>query len=173
MNADRWSIEKCAVEHFGGNDLCLQRRLACRAVSAFLILPFECFYLSAWSFPVRPQWVRSGCCFFPGIINSSIQFVRRAGIVERRGRFDVSRQHLNGTPVAARPPVGWSVASYRKHQSCLLVKPTKANCSVATGRSRRRRRRCFMMVDRWSRTCLLYTSPSPRDRTRSRMPSSA
>ena len=25
----------------------------------------------------------------------------------------------------------------------------------------------------WSRTCLLYTSPSPRDRTRSRMPSSA
>ena len=27
--------------------------------------------------------------------------------------------------------------------------------------------------DRWAKTCLLYTSPSPRDRTRSRMPSSA
>ena len=26
---------------------------------------------------------------------------------------------------------------------------------------------------RWSSSCLLYTSPSPRDRTRSRMPSSA
>ena len=25
----------------------------------------------------------------------------------------------------------------------------------------------------WSSSCLLYTSPSPRDRTRSRMPSSA
>src|SRR5665811_877028 len=25
----------------------------------------------------------------------------------------------------------------------------------------------------WGKTCLLYTSPSPRDRTRSRMPSSA
>ena len=25
----------------------------------------------------------------------------------------------------------------------------------------------------WSQICLLYTSPSPRDRTRSRMPSSA
>ena len=25
----------------------------------------------------------------------------------------------------------------------------------------------------WKKTCLLYTSPSPRDRTRSRMPSSA
>ena len=31
------------------------------------------------------------------------------------------------------------------------------------------------MVIRWldSNICLLYTSPSPRDRTRSRMPSSA
>ena len=28
------------------------------------------------------------------------------------------------------------------------------------------------MMD-WDDTCLLYTSPSPRDRTRSRMPSSA
>ena len=27
--------------------------------------------------------------------------------------------------------------------------------------------------NRWSYSCLLYTSPSPRDRTRSRMPSSA
>ena len=26
---------------------------------------------------------------------------------------------------------------------------------------------------KWTDTCLLYTSPSPRDRTRSRMPSSA
>ena len=25
----------------------------------------------------------------------------------------------------------------------------------------------------WAKICLLYTSPSPRDRTRSRMPSSA
>ena len=29
----------------------------------------------------------------------------------------------------------------------------------------------FQSLERWS--CLLYTSPSPRDRTRSRMPSSA
>ena len=35
----------------------------------------------------------------------------------------------------------------------------------------------FEMIDStgfaWSHICLLYTSPSPRDRTRSRMPSSA
>ena len=28
-------------------------------------------------------------------------------------------------------------------------------------------------IGRWTKICLLYTSPSPRDRTRSRMPSSA
>ena len=41
-----------------------------------------------------------------------------------------------------------------------------------------RRRRLETLVQSWSETerdgaCLLYTSPSPRDRTRSRMPSSA
>ena len=30
-----------------------------------------------------------------------------------------------------------------------------------------------LVINRLSKTCLLYTSPSPRDRTRSRMPSSA
>ena len=29
------------------------------------------------------------------------------------------------------------------------------------------------IADKYMRICLLYTSPSPRDRTRSRMPSSA
>ena len=29
------------------------------------------------------------------------------------------------------------------------------------------------VIPRYKETCLLYTSPSPRDRTRSRMPSSA
>ena len=35
---------------------------------------------------------------------------------------------------------------------------------------------CTLTADakvQWAYTCLLYTSPSPRDRTRSRMPSSA
>ena len=31
----------------------------------------------------------------------------------------------------------------------------------------------LLMPEAWSKSCLLYTSPSPRDRTRSRMPSSA
>ena len=31
----------------------------------------------------------------------------------------------------------------------------------------------YFVADGWYYNCLLYTSPSPRDRTRSRMPSSA
>ena len=31
----------------------------------------------------------------------------------------------------------------------------------------------LIVLDVWLKGCLLYTSPSPRDRTRSRMPSSA
>ena len=31
----------------------------------------------------------------------------------------------------------------------------------------------FRVFTRWGRTCLLYTSPSPRDKRQSRMPSSA
>ncbi|WDT36807.1 hypothetical protein PVA38_11275 [Streptococcus pneumoniae D39] len=34
-------------------------------------------------------------------------------------------------------------------------------------------RRVVFDVDKIDKACLLYTSPSPRDRTRSRMPSSA
>ena len=33
--------------------------------------------------------------------------------------------------------------------------------------------RDFLQMTLWYLICLLYTSPSPRDRTRSRMPSSA
>ena len=38
-------------------------------------------------------------------------------------------------------------------------------------KERKNKRRNF--INEWFRYCLLYTSPSPRDRTRSRMPSSA
>ena len=41
------------------------------------------------------------------------------------------------------------------------------------GRSENSRNRIFVEDGEGIRTCLLYTSPSPRDRTRSRMPSSA
>ena len=49
--------------------------------------------------------------------------------------------------------------SMQKQGIDLLISHDPANMNYLTG------------YDAWS--CLLYTSPSPRDRTRSRMPSSA
>ena len=45
--------------------------------------------------------------------------------------------------------------------------------SIWTGRSGKERQRRAALLQALSKSCLLYTSPSPRDRTRSRMPSSA
>ena len=52
-----------------------------------------------------------------------------------------------------------------------------ANAALAASEQAERRvgilRNVVHMWAAWGRDCLLYTSPSPRDRTRSRMPSSA
>ena len=54
---------------------------------------------------------------------------------------------------------------YGYHNGTVLFKPTKAKDNQ------------FRLTFEWAKSyfigCLLYTSPSPRDRTRSRMPSSA
>ena len=54
--------------------------------------------------------------------------------------------------------------SWRDNRPALGQEPVRAQQAGQVGQSRRSER-----VGR----CLLYTSPSPRDRTRSRMPSSA
>ena len=68
-----------------------------------------------------------------------------------------------------------SAAGYFDHDSdevvpspCVSVCRMSADGSLCEG--------CFRSIAEirgWSMACLLYTSPSPRDRTRSRMPSSA
>ena len=47
------------------------------------------------------------------------------------------------------------------------------NVSHANNKTKRRFMPNLQYRRFWVETCLLYTSPSPRDRTRSRMPSSA
>ena len=66
------------------------------------------------------------------------------------------------------------------HNSVLLqvLKPTEKPCFLVnhSGKTRHLNRAdhiIFLTKIMRCRTCLLYTSPSPRDRTRSRMPSSA
>ena len=50
---------------------------------------------------------------------------------------------------------------------------SKANGDVAFGRGGLTARQVLMLLLDWMCSCLLYTSPSPRDRSLSRMPSSA
>ena len=65
---------------------------------------------------------------------------------------------------------GQSLAKAGVGPGCYLVLPvlgpSTARDTVALGAN-------FLGGDAWYNVCLLYTSPSPRDRTRSRMPSSA
>eukprot|EP00657_Telonema_sp_P-1_P010480 TRINITY_DN4927_c0_g1_i1.p1 TRINITY_DN4927_c0_g1~~TRINITY_DN4927_c0_g1_i1.p1 ORF type:complete len:101 (-),score=26.78 TRINITY_DN4927_c0_g1_i1:41-343(-) len=62
----------------------------------------------------------------------------------------VSRLHAAGTyPVVKSDPATPAALSFTPDESC------------------------FFLLDEDDWPCLLYTSPSPRDRTRSRMPSSA
>ena len=59
------------------------------------------------------------------------------------------------------------VISWNPNTSTLRVEPLRNNLVGATTRG------FIMFTSAIAATCLLYTSPSPRDRTRSRMPSSA
>ena len=65
----------------------------------------------------------------------------------------------------ANVAVGYE-ALYHNGQGSLFGDEGVANTAVGTGALRENTVASF-------NTCLLYTSPSPRDRTRSRMPSSA
>ena len=90
-------------------------------------------------------------------------------------------------PALAAPDARYAASS--SDRSCARHRRRRRRaCRAARRRARRRRRRRCSSTPRGARTrrargrrrccatcrcCLLYTSPSPRDRTRSRMPSSA
>ena len=80
------------------------------------------------------------------------------------------------------------VASYRKAnpgsklKTAVTTKPSKLKKGSKAAKRRKsfcarmegmKKRRTSSKTAKDPNTCLLYTSPSPRDRTRSRMPSSA
>ena len=88
-------------------------------------------------------------------------------IAEIRSRFPGLNRMVNGNPAiffdgpgGSQSPesVGEAVKHYLLHQNA------NVGMSFATSKETDK------LIDE---TCLLYTSPSPRDRTRSRMPSSA
>ena len=87
-----------------------------------------------------------------------------AGARPQRARPPLPRapagRHRRGTPAAQGPPVYTTTS------------PSMAHSSRST-RRRNGRMAEWQAASAPSYPCLLYTSPSPRDRTRSRMPSSA
>ena len=83
------------------------------------------------------------------------------GIKHRSYSPAVDRSRL-GVKYGKESLFNLDVFKYSSREWNSRIKVTQSNAK----RSKRRKRR---MID----SCLLYTSPSPRDRTRSRMPSSA
>ena len=74
----------------------------------------------------------------------------------------------NRKPKHGRNSGGGVSIIWRKSKIRLKVYPSRKNgCEIVTAKGK------FTDCNRTVYICLLYTSPSPRDRTRSRMPSSA
>ena len=59
------------------------------------------------------------------------------------------------------------------HSLCVMLEKFRQYCTNIATPKRQTDEICEMSFASCPKNCLLYTSPSPRDRTRSRMPSSA
>ena len=75
-----------------------------------------------------------------------------------------------GTPYGGAT-IGWRYTSDRKNSK--VVEVSVIYCSTKDVFSKKEGRELMLRAFQRGNTCLLYTSPSPRDTERSRMPSSA
>ena len=66
-----------------------------------------------------------------------------------------------------------TVKSVQFNQTDVLIEWSDGHECTNIARDLRLNCQCAECVEEWSHNCLLYTSPSPRDATLSRMPSSA
>ena len=98
--------------------------------------------------------------FVPHIITDDTALVAGPYQIERSLRFD-----RNGTPGLYSEGFG-SDGNRRKWTLSLWLKP---NMPITDGANRS----LFGLNNTGNNRCLLYTSPSPRDRQKARMPSSA
>ena len=110
------------------------------------------------------------------------ELVPADGVV-REGESGIDESNLTGEAKPVDKGPGSNVSSGTLNSwGRLVVRVTKAEKDSALHRivalireAQESKAPAQRAVDRWGDTyaCLLYTSPSPRDRTRSRMPSSA
>ena len=96
---------------------------------------------------------------------------------QRNGRMDIATSSPREAECASTSAQGYP----RRQDGARVQESTRAHMqdgySAFRNRGQRTTRRSASrqssIISRQTSTCLLYTSPSPRDRTRSRMPSSA
>ena len=73
--------------------------------------------------------------------------------------------------VRDEPPTVYAAESVDVLQRLLALEVVARSVPAGLDPNAKKRMQKALLDERWA--CLLYTSPSPRDRTRSRMPSSA
>ena len=119
----------------------------------YLGLPIRFYWHVTDTLPLRDELFCRTAMFVSKCVtseNSIVNFVSRHGVYFRR----------------VSSPIGRNTQLCCVHFDVPLHRLTSINRNNV-------RRYVYTQVNVHSWTCLLYTSPSPRDRTRSRMPSSA
>ena len=125
----------------------------------------------------KPKWPPVGFEYEAGIYAKVPTSKELVGVISAKGNLAsqvaaCSKFICGAVQVAAEPGcVWWEVNSKVYAQNKDLI----GNLRTITGQSLAREVKTILLIspEPLESLCLLYTSPSPRDRTRSRMPSSA
>ena len=99
---------------------------------------------------------------------SSIQYTKKIALIDCNS-FYVSCERLFNPKIRKKPVVVLS-----NNDGCIVSRSNEAKAlGIKMGEPYFKAKDIIIKNDVQVFSCLLYTSPSPRDRTRSRMPSSA
>ena len=103
---------------------------------------------------------------FDDMLYGTFNSISNKKFVQTERSFNEALINTLFTPCRNRCPVSVSIVSTRQRITSLL------DFSSKSSRSSKKKKPKHQIIPRLT-TCLLYTSPSPRDRQKSRMPSSA
>ena len=109
------------------------------------------------------------CCIYDGLSHKAVHQEQDAGKTTMYIKWQGCSDHIASLPRFNRS----KICLYKNKESRQMKLPLKyLHAGMCYIRCRRLQSFCGS-IRTWYTICLLYTSPSPRDRTRSRMPSSA
>mgnify|MGYP003309751479 CR=1 FL=1 len=89
------------------------------------------------------------------------------------GTFKLDKGDIGSCPTDKKPAGGYPYSGRQEITHKLPIGHTIFETDITIDGAPSARSTLFQIHDGRNSGCLLYTSPSPRDRTRSRMPSSA